>query len=101
MRLKTLTRAFATAALLGATALTAPASAQDQKTITGGFDVGPGGFQGNFNPLAATGGFTWLNVYFEPLVNYTDDLTTIEGGLATEYSINPDKTEYTFKLSKE
>jgi peptide/nickel transport system substrate-binding protein len=101
MRLRALTQAFATAALLGATALTSPAAAQEQKTITGGFDVGPGGFQGNFNPLAATGGFTWLNVYFEPLVNYNADLTAIEGSLATEYSVSPDKTEYTFKLARE
>ncbi|MBZ6076681.1 ABC transporter substrate-binding protein [Microvirga sp. WGZ8] len=81
--------------------LTPPAAAQDQKTITGGFDVGPGGFQGNFNPLAATGGFTWLNVYFEPLVNYNADLTAIEGAMATEYAVNPGQTEYTFKLAKE
>jgi len=35
-------------------------------TLSGGFDVGPGGFQGNFNPLAATAGFTWLSIYYEP-----------------------------------
>ena len=89
MQLKTLTRAISVAALLGATALTTSAAAQEQKTITGGFDVGPGGFQGNFNPLAATGGFTWLNVYFEPLVNYNADLTAIEGALANEYPSTP------------
>ncbi|MDF2810535.1 MAG: peptide transporter substrate-binding protein [Microvirga sp.] len=101
MRIKNLTKAFAAAALLGATALTAPVAAQEQKTITGGFDVGPGGFQGNFNPLAATGGFTWLNVYFEPLVNYNAGLTAIEGALATEYAISTEQTEYTFKLAEE
>lgn len=101
MQLKALTRTISVAALLGATALTTVAAAQEQKTITGGFDVGPGGFQGNFNPLAATGGFTWLNVYFEPLVNYNADLTAIEGALATEYSVNTEKTEYTFKLAAE
>ena len=64
MTLKTTTRSLALAALLGATALTMPALAQDPSTITGGFDVGPGGFQGNFNPLAATSGLTWLSVYY-------------------------------------
>ena len=101
MQLKTLTRAISVAALLAATALTTSAAAQEPKTITGGFDVGPGGFQGNFNPLAATGGFTWLNVYFEPLVNYNADLTAIEGALANEYAVNADKTEYTFKLANQ
>ena len=101
MSLKNIVRAVPIAALLGATALISPLAAQEQKTITGGFDVGPGGFQGNFNPLAATGGFTWLNVYFEPLINYNADLTAIEGTLATEYSVNADKTEYTFKLARE
>lgn len=101
MKIGKLAGAAAVAALLSATALGVPASAQEPKTITGGFDVGPGGFQGNFNPLAATGGFTWLNVYFEPLVNYNAELTAIEGALATEYAVNPAQTEYTFKLAKE
>ena len=48
-----------------------------EKTITGGFDVGPGGFQGNFNPLTATAGFTWLTTYYEPLVIYDAGLTKI------------------------
>lgn len=101
MQLKTFIRAVSTAAMLGATALATSVAAQEPKTISGGFDVGPGGFQGNFNPLAATGGFTWLNVYFEPLINYNADLSAIEGALASEYSLNADKTEYTFKLAKE
>jgi peptide/nickel transport system substrate-binding protein len=62
MHIRTISRALAIGGLLlGATAFTTPAFAQDVKTITGGFDVGPGGFPKNFNPLAATGGFTWLN----------------------------------------
>jgi len=38
-----------------------PAFAQ-KSVITGGFDVGPGGFPGNFNPMAASAGFTWLSI---------------------------------------
>ena len=29
-----------------------------RNVMIGGFDVGPGGFPKNFNPLAATAGFT-------------------------------------------
>jgi peptide/nickel transport system substrate-binding protein len=102
MHIRTITQALAvTSLLLGATALTAPAFAQDAKTITGGFDVGPGGFPKNFNPLAATGGFTWLNTYFEPLVIYNAELTAIEGDLATEYKVSDDLLTYTFTLAEE
>lgn len=89
-----------TGILLSATAIT-PSMAQDVKTITGGFDVGPGGFPKNFNPLAATGGFTWLNTYLEPLVIYDAKLANIQGDLADEYAVSPDQKTYTFKLAKE
>lgn len=86
--------------LASATALTAlPVMAQSEKTITGGFDVGPGGFQGNFNPMTATAGFTWLNTYFEPLVIYNSDLTQIVGALASEFEVSPDSLSYTFRLA--
>ncbi|MBP1845871.1 peptide/nickel transport system substrate-binding protein [Rhizobium petrolearium] len=75
-----------------------PAMAQAGKTIVGGFDVGPGGFQGNFNPLTATAGFTWLNTYFEPLVIYTSDLSKLTGALASEFAVGQDNLTYTFKL---
>lgn len=101
MTLKTMTRSLALAALLGATALTLPALAQDPSTITGGFDVGPGGFQGNFNPLAATSGLTWLSVYYEPLVIYNAELTQLEGALASEWSMSEDQREITFTLVEE
>ncbi len=102
MHIRTITRALAiTSLMLGATALTAPAFAQDAKTITGGFDVGPGGFPKNFNPLAATGGFTWLSTYFEPLVIFNAELSAIEGDLATGYTVSPDQLTYTFKLAEE
>ena len=68
MQLKTLTRAISVAALLGATALTTSAAAQEPKTITGCFDVGPGGFQGNFNPLAAMSGRVTIDAAIEGLL---------------------------------
>ncbi|MFC3703584.1 ABC transporter substrate-binding protein [Devosia honganensis] len=102
MHIRTITRALAVSGLLlGATALTAPAMAQDAKTITGGFDVGPGGFPKNFNPLAATGGFTWLNTYLEPLVIFNAELSAIEGALAADYTVSPDQLTYTFNLVEE
>jgi peptide/nickel transport system substrate-binding protein len=101
---RTINKLLATAGLLLAstalsvTAFTMPAIAQE-KTITGGFDVGPGGFQGNFNPLTATAGFTWLTTYYEPLVIYDAGLTTIVGALATSHSVSDDGLTYTFNLA--
>lgn len=70
-----------------------------QSTITGGFDVGPGGLQGVFNPLSATAGFTWYSLYFEPLVINDAKLEKIVGALATSYTVSEDKLTYTFKLA--
>jgi len=101
MRLKTFVSVvalFAATALLPG-AMPETARAQDVSTITGAFDTGPGGFQGNFNPLSATAGFTWLSVYFEPLVIFDAELDKVVGALASEYSVNADKTEYMFKLA--
>lgn len=75
-----------------------PAMAQ-KSVITGGFDVGPGGFQGNFNPLAASAGFTWLTTYFEPLVVYDAKLERVAPALATSWQVSADKKTYTFKLA--
>lgn len=99
MKLRTMISAIAmSAALMGGTAMTAlPAVAGG--TISGGFDVGPGGFQGNFNPLTATGGFTWLVTYFEPLVIYDDKLASVIGALAQSYEVSADQKTYTFKLA--
>ena len=55
--------------------------------------------QGNFNPLAATAGFTWLSTYFEPLVIYNADLTEVVGALAESYEVSDDQLTYTFKLA--
>ena len=47
---------IALAAMLSTTAIPAFVGQTQAATLSGGFDVGPGGFQGNFNPLAATAG---------------------------------------------
>jgi len=100
MRFGMLASALALAAAMAwAPGASTPAVAQEPSTITGGFDVGPGGFQGNFNPLAATGGFTWLSLYFEPLVINDDKLESIVGDLAASYEVSADKLQYTFKLA--
>jgi peptide/nickel transport system substrate-binding protein len=101
MRFRTIASSLAvSAALCGWLALNPHAAkAQDDLTLTGGFDVGPGGFQGNFNPLAATGGFTWLSLYFEPLIIYDEKLEKVIGALAESYEVSSDKTSYTFHLA--
>jgi peptide/nickel transport system substrate-binding protein len=91
--------ALALAALITATAAPAFTAHVQAATLSGGFDVGPGGFQGNFNPLAATAGFTWLSVYFEPLIAYDDKLQNVVGVLASAYEVSPDQLTYTFKLA--
>jgi peptide/nickel transport system substrate-binding protein len=75
------------------------AFAQDEAVITGGFDVGPGGQPGNFNPMTATAGYTWLNTYLEPLVIYDATLANIVGALATRFTVSADQLTYTFKLA--
>jgi peptide/nickel transport system substrate-binding protein len=93
---------------LGKLALSAPllaglgrgALAEEARIITGGFDVGPGGQPGNFNPMTATAGYTWLNTYLEPLVIYDATLANIVGALATSFSVSADQHAYTFKLAE-
>ena len=77
----------------------APTFAQTKTVISGGFDVGPGGFQGNFNPMSASAGFTWLSTYYEPLIVYDAKLEKIAPALATSWQVSPDKLTYTFKLA--
>ncbi len=90
-----LTAAFIVGAAAGAPAALAAAPT----TLTGGFDVGPGGFPGNFNPLMATAGFTWFSLYYEPLVIWDAKLASIEGDLAKSYESSSDGLSYTFKLA--
>ena len=90
---------IALAAMLSTTTTPALVGSVQAATLSGGFDVGPGGFQGNFNPLAATAGFTWLSIYYEPLVTYDEKLEKVVGDLASSYEVSPDQTTYTFKLT--
>lgn len=101
MKLNGFRRSVALAALLGATALGGPAFGQAGSTITGGFDVGPGGFPGNFNPLAATAGLTWLSTYYEPLVIYNAELSALQGALASDWTVSEDLRRITFTLVEE
>ncbi len=102
MKFSNLARALAASTLLAGAVMPVPfAVAQDGKTITGAFDTGPGGFPKKFNPLAATGGFTWFSIYFEPLVTYAADLSVIEGALADSFEVSEDQKTYTFNLAEE
>lgn len=84
---------------VGAAAATRRSFAQPARNVLiGGFDVGPGGYPANFNPLAATAGFQWLNLYYDTLVWYDGALETISGALAERVESNPEKTRYTFHL---
>ncbi|UXN57073.1 ABC transporter substrate-binding protein [Phyllobacterium zundukense] len=98
MKLRMMASALALSAALIGGVTSAPVAAH-AATLSGGFDVGPGGFQGNFNPLAATAGFTWLSVYFEPLVTYDEKLQKVIGVLADSYEVSADQLTYTFKLA--
>ena len=98
-RLSRLSSVIALAAMTATAAIPAISPPAWAATLSGGFDVGPGGFQGNFNPLAATGGFTWLSTYYEPLVSYDEKLQKVESVLASSYEVSPDQLTYTFKLA--
>lgn len=101
MKFTTMASSLALAAALFAGVAAQPGEtlAADGGTLTGAFDVGPGGFQGNFNPLMATAGFTWLSLYFEPLVIWDQNLAAIQGALAESYEVSEDKLTYTFHLA--
>jgi peptide/nickel transport system substrate-binding protein len=67
-------------------------------TLTGAFDVGPGGCPECANPLTNGGGFTWYEKYFSKLMLYDVNFTAIEGDLAESWEINEDATQYTITL---
>ncbi|HEX8048240.1 ABC transporter substrate-binding protein [Rhizobium sp.] len=98
-RLSRLSSAIALVAMTATVAIPAISAPASAATLSGGFDVGPGGFQGNFNPLAATGGFTWLSIYYEPLISYDEKLQKVVGVLASSYEVSADQRSYTFKLA--
>ena len=82
-----------------AAAAAGSARAQPARNVmVGGFDVGPGGFPKNFNPLSATAGFMWLNCYYETLLLYNPELTKVGGALAKTFEANADGSQYTFHL---
>lgn len=67
-------------------------------TLTGGFDVGPGGAPELFNPLTATAGLTWMELYFSKLLLYDVDFTGIQGELAESWSVSDDGLVWTLNL---
>ena len=71
---------------------------QGGKTLVGGFDVGPGGAPGLFNPLTNTAGYSWLNKMYSSLVLYDVDFKRIQGDLALSWTASSNSLKYTFKL---
>jgi peptide/nickel transport system substrate-binding protein len=84
--------------LAGAAAARAARAQPGRNVMVGGFDVGPGGFPNNFNPLSATAGFQWFNLYYETLLEYDVGLRTIGAGLAQSYDVSSDGKSMTFHL---
>lgn len=71
-----------------------------EKVMVGGFDVGPGGAPGLFNPLTLTAGFSWVNKYFSSLILYDVSFQYLQGDLASSWVASSDGLKYTFKLRK-
>jgi peptide/nickel transport system substrate-binding protein len=69
-------------------------------TLVGAFDEGPGGAPQQFNPLLATAGMTWLQMYYSPLVLWDVNFTRLQGELAKSWEVTPDGLQYTFNLRK-
>jgi peptide/nickel transport system substrate-binding protein len=67
-------------------------------TLVGAFDVGPGGCPECFNPLQATAGFTWLELYYSKLMVYDINFTAIEGDLAESWETSADGLALTLHL---
>lgn len=79
---------------------TPAAGGESGGTLTGAFDVGPGGSPQGFNPMIQGAGFLWLEKYFSKLVVYDVGFTKIQGELAESWEISPDAQTFTFKLRK-
>lgn len=69
-------------------------------TLTGGFDVGPGGTPQLFNPMSGGAGFTWYEKYFSKLLVYDVQFSKLQGDLAESWDISADGKQYTFHLRK-
>lgn len=90
--------AAAASAATGA-ATTAPVTAgQAGGTLTGGFDVGPGGSPGQYYPPSMGAGYVWLEKYFSKLLLYDVGYTKQVGELAESWTVSADAKTFTFKL---
>ncbi len=69
-------------------------------TLTGGFDVGPGGTPQLFNPMTGGAGFTWYEKYFSKLLVYDVQFSKLQGDLAESWDVSADGKQYTFHLRK-
>jgi len=67
-------------------------------TLTGGFDVGPGGSPAQFYPPSMGAGYVWLEKYFSKLVVYDVGFTKMQGELAQSWTVSADAKTFTFKL---
>lgn len=67
-------------------------------TLTGGFDVGPGGSPAQFYPPSMGAGYVWLEKYFSKLVVYDAGFTKMQGELAESWTVSADAKTFTFKL---
>lgn len=95
--------AAATATLIGGTHSNLVAAQQASpttggQTMTGGFDVGPGGSPEIFNPLISGAGFTWFEKYYSKPVLYDVNFTKIQGELIEKWDITPDAKTYTLHV---
>lgn len=89
------------AAAASAAAASAPAAGgATGGTLTGAFDVGPGGNPQGFNVITAGAGYMWMEKYFSKLVLYDVNYTKLQGDLAESWEISSDATQFTFKLRK-
>lgn len=80
-------------------ATTAPVTAgQTGGTLTGGFDVGPGGSPGQYYPPVMGAGYVWLEKYFSKLIMYDVGYTKQVGELAESWTVSADAKTFTFKL---
>jgi peptide/nickel transport system substrate-binding protein len=79
-------------------AATTAATGQTGGTLTGGFDVGPGGSPGQYYPPSMGAGYVWLEKYFSKLIMYDVGYTKMVGELAESWNVSADAKSFTFKL---
>ncbi|CAN5537042.1 ABC transporter substrate-binding protein [soil metagenome] len=75
-----------------------PEAAGGGGTMVGAFDSGPGGCPECFNPLQATAGFTWLELYYSKLMVYDINFSAIQGDLAESWELSADGLALTLHL---